>query len=153
MSSVASGSLGHSAAYPRRHARFPPVILEFDELHRRGHFVEYRGVRMLVVDGSELRTAEDIDALAGHVGPLIQGEPKGSVRIVLDVTGLRFDRRSVTSIKKIFVDSQPWIRASSLVGVSGLQRVLLQILNQVAKRERPLFDTVDAAKDWLATQQ
>lgn len=127
-------------------------MLDFDELHRRGHFVEYRGVRMLMVDGSDLRTADDIDALAGHVGPLIQGEPKGSVRIALNVTGLRFDRQSIVSIKKIFVDAQPWIRASSLVGVAGLQRVLLQILNQVAKRERPLFDTVEQAKDWLATQ-
>ncbi len=127
-------------------------MLDFDELHRRGHFVEYRGVRMLLVDGSELRSADDIDALAAHVGPLIQGEPKGSVRIALNVSGLRFDRQSIVSIKKIFADSQPWIRASSLVGVAGLQRVLLQILNQVAKRERPLFDTVDAAKDWLATQ-
>jgi hypothetical protein len=127
-------------------------MLDFDELHRRGHFVEYRGVRMLLVDGSELRSADDIDALAAHVGPLIQGEPQGSVRIALNVSGLRFDRQSIVSIKKIFADSQPWIRASSLVGVAGLQRVLLQILNQVAKRERPLFDTVDAAKDWLATQ-
>lgn len=127
-------------------------MLDFDELHRRGHFVEYRGVRILVVDGSDLRTTEDIDALAGHVGPLIRGEAQGTVRIVLNVSGLRFDRQSIVSIKKIFVDSQPWIRASSLVGVAGLQRVLLQILNQVAKRERPLFDTVDAAKDWLATQ-
>jgi hypothetical protein len=128
-------------------------MLDFDELHRRGHFVEYRGVRMLLVDGSELRTAEDIDALAGHVGPLITAEPKASVRILLNVTGLRFDRKSIVGIKRIFVDSQPWIRASCLVGVAGLQRVLLQILNQVAKRERPLFDTVEQAKEWLATQQ
>lgn len=128
-------------------------MLDFDELHRRGHFVEYRGVRMLLVDGSELRAASDIDSLAGHVAPLIQNEPKGSVRIMLNVTSLRFDRQSIISIKRIFVDAQPWIRASSLVGVAGLQRVLLQILNQVAKRERPLFDTVEQAKDWLATQK
>lgn len=127
-------------------------MLEFDELHRRGHFVEYRGVRLLMVDGSGLKAAEDIEALAAHVGPLIQGEPQASVRIALDVTGLRFDKKSIVSIKKIFVDSQPWIRASSLIGVAGLQRVLLQILNQVAKRERGLFDTVADAKDWLVTQ-
>lgn len=128
-------------------------MLDFDELHRRGHFVEHRGTRMLLVDGSELRTAEDIDALAGHVGPLITGEPLGSVRIMINVTGLHFDRRSIVGIKKIFANSQPWIRASCLVGVAGLQRVLLQILNQVAKRERPLFETVEQAKDWLATQK
>jgi len=68
------------------------------------------------------------------------------------VTGLHFDRRSAAAIKGVFVRVQPWIRASCLVGVTGLHRVLLQVLNQVARRERPLFDTLEQAKDWLATQ-
>lgn len=36
------------------------------------------------------------------------------------------------AVKGVFVRVQPWIRASGLVGVTGLQKVLL--------------------KDWLATQ-
>jgi hypothetical protein len=47
---------------------------------------------------------------------------------------------------------RPWIRASSLVGVAGLQKVLLQVLNQVARLKRGLFDSLDAAKNWLAGQ-
>jgi hypothetical protein len=128
-------------------------MLEFDELHRRAHFVEYRGARMLLVDASDLKSVEEIDAMVTHIEPLIRGEAPGTVRIMLDVSRLRFDRQSIVSIKRVFVDAQPWIRASCMVGVAGLQRVLLQILNQVAKRERPLFDTVAEAQDWLATQQ
>jgi hypothetical protein len=127
-------------------------MLAFEELHRRAHFIEYRGARMLIVDASDLRSVEEIDCMVAHIEPLIRGEPPGSVRILLDVTRLRFDRQSIVSIKQVFVNAQPWIKASCLVGVAGLQRVLLQILNQVAKRERPLFDTAADAKDWLATQ-
>ncbi len=118
----------------------------------RGTFTEHRGARMLVVDASGLSEIADIEAMVRHIEPLIRAEPAGSVRIVMQVTGLRFSRQSTAVIKGVFVRVQPWIRASCLVGVTGLHRVLLQVLNQVARRERPLFDTLPDALDWLATQ-
>ena len=118
----------------------------------RGTFVVHRGMRMLVVDASHLADVADIEAMVRHIEPLIQAEPRGSVRIVMQVTGLRFSRQSAAVIKGVFVRVQPWIRASCLVGVTGLHRVLLQVLNQVARRERPLFDALTDALDWLATQ-
>ena len=127
-------------------------MLDAAALETRGAFVEHQGVRMLVVDATNLREFDDFIAMIGRFEGLIRGEPQGSVRVVMHVAGLHFDRRSVSAIKGVFVRVQPWIRASCLVGVTGLQRVLLQVLNQVAKRERPLFDTLDQAKDWLATQ-
>ena len=127
-------------------------MLDAAALDTRGAFVEHRGVRMLVVNATNLREFDDIVAMIGRFEGLIRGEPQGSVRVVMHVTGLLFDRRSASAIKGVFVRVQPWIRASCLVGVTGLHRVLLQVLNQVAKRERPLFDTLEQAKDWLATQ-
>ncbi len=127
-------------------------MLDAAALAARGAFVEHRGVRMLVVDATDLRESDDINAMIGRFESLIRGEPERSVRVVMLVRGLHYDRKSVGAIKGVFVRVQPWIRASCLVGVSGLQKVLLQVLNQVAKRERPLFDTLEQAKDWLATQ-
>lgn len=127
-------------------------MLDAAALAARGAFVEHRGVRMLVVDATDLREFDDFSAMIGRFESLIRGEPEHSVRVVMLVAGLHFDRKSVGAIKCVFVRVQPWIRASCLVGVSGLQKVLLQVLNQVAKRERPLFNTLEQAKDWLATQ-
>jgi hypothetical protein len=127
-------------------------MLDAAALALRGAFVEHRGVRVLVADASALREPMDISTLITHVEDLIHPEPKGTVRIVMVVRGLHFDRRSAAAIKGVFARVQPWIRASCLVGVTGIQRVLLQVINQVARRERPLFDTVEDAKDWLASQ-
>jgi len=127
-------------------------MLEAAALEARGAFVDHRGARMLLVDASGLREANDINAMIARFEGLIRQEPNGSVRVVMLVAGFQFDRRSAAAIKGVFVRVQPWIRASCLVGVTGLHRVLLQVLNQVARRERPLFDTLDQAKDWLATQ-
>jgi len=117
----------------------------------RAGFVEHRGVRLLIADASDLRDPEDINAILQHVEALIRPEAPGTVRIAMIVHRLSFDRRSAAAIKGVFVRVQPWIRASCLIGVTGLHRVLLQVLNRVARRERPLFDTVDQARDWLAT--
>lgn len=127
-------------------------MLDGAALEARGAFVEHRGVRMLVVDAGGLRDLQDFTAMIGRFESLITAEARGSVRVVMQVKGLQFDRKSAAAIKGVFVRVQPWIKASCLVGVSGLQKVLLQVLNQVAKRERPLFDTLDQAKEWLATQ-
>lgn len=127
-------------------------MLDAAALAARGAFMEHRGVRMLVVDATNLREFDDINAMIGRFESLIRGEPERSVRVVMLVAGLHYDRKSVGAIKGVFVRVQPWIRASCLVGVTGLQKVLLQVLNQVARRERPLFDTLEQAQDWLATQ-
>jgi hypothetical protein len=121
-------------------------------LAARGAFVDQGGVRMVVVDASGLREPEDINAMITRFEELIRLEPSGSARVVTLVAGLHFDRRSAAAIKGVLVRVRPWIRASCLVGVTGLHRVLLQVLNQVARRERPLFDTLDQARDWPATQ-
>ncbi len=121
-------------------------------LEARGAFVDQGGVRMVVVDASGLREPEDINAMITRFEELIRLEPSGSARVVTLVAGLHFDRRSAAAIKGVLVRVRPWIRASCLVGVTGLHRVLLQVLNQVARRERPLFDTLDQARDWPATQ-
>lgn len=126
-------------------------MLDAAALEARGAFVEHRGVRMLLVDAEGIRELEDLMAMIGRFESLIVAEPKATVRIVMQVKGLHFDRGSALAIKGVFVRVQPWIKASCLVGVSGLQKVLVRVLNQVAKRQRPLFDSLDDAKDWLAT--
>jgi hypothetical protein len=127
-------------------------MLDASALSTRSGFVDHRGTRLLIVDASGLRAAADIQALIVHTESLIRTEPPTSVRIAMVVHGFRFDRQSAAAVKGVFARVQPWILASALVGVAGLQRVLLHMLNQVARRERGLFDTLDAAKDWLVGQ-
>jgi len=127
-------------------------MLDAAALALRRAFVEHGGVRVLVADASALREPTDISTLITHVENLIQPEPKGTVWIVMIVRGLHFGRRSAAAIKRVFARVQPWIRASCPVGVTGLQRVLRQVINQIARRECPLFDTVEDAKGWLASQ-
>ncbi len=127
-------------------------MLDPSALSARSGFVDHGGVRLLVVDASDLRSSGDIQDLIVHTESLIRAEPPASVRVVMIVRGFSFDRQSAAAVKGVFARVQPWIRASALVGVAGLQKVLLQVLNQVARRERGLFDTLDAAKDWLVRQ-
>ncbi len=127
-------------------------MLDADSLARRGSFVTHRGVRLLVADASGLKGAEELAQIIGHVERLITGEPAGTVRIVIDVRHLVFDRASVGAVKGIFSRMQPYVRHTALIGVTGLLGILLQAINSVARRERPIFDALEPALDWLAEQ-
>jgi len=127
-------------------------MLDAENLARRGSFVNHRGVRILVADASGLRGAEELAQIIGRVESMITGEPPGSVRIVIDVRQLVFDRASVGAVKGIFSRMQPYVRHTALIGVTGLLGILLQAINSVARRERPIFESLDPALDWLASQ-
>ena len=44
------------------------------------------------------------------------------------------------------------MKAGAVVGLSGLQRVIYVTVTQLSGRRLPTFDTLEAAKDWLASQ-
>jgi hypothetical protein len=127
-------------------------MLSEDELASRVRFGEHRGVRVLIGDASAITDAGDLALVIARAAGLVQREPERSVRIVMIVRDMQFHRSTLPLIKDTFLRLQPQVRASCLVGVGGLQRVVLQVLNRLTARERPVFDTVDEALAWLAAQ-
>jgi len=46
-------------------------------------------------------------------------------------------------------DNEPNIKKSVIVGISGLQRMVLQTVSAYSRREFKLFDDLDQPKDYL----
>jgi len=80
-------------------------------------------------------------------------QPPHSVRTLVDVRGSHFDARITRALQDLARDNKPQVLASAVVGVSGLQRVILAAVSRVTRRKFATFDTVDAAKDWLVEQR
>jgi hypothetical protein len=119
----------------------------------RTRWIEHKGVRILVYDFSGL---EDVDeglrVIAASRGRAGEQAPH-SVRTLVDVKGSRFDARITRALQDLARENKPYVLASAVVGVSGLQRVILAAVSRVTRRKFATFDAVDAAKDWLAAQQ
>jgi hypothetical protein len=119
----------------------------------RTRWIEHRGLAILFYDFSGL---DDTDAglrvIAASRGRA-RDQPPRSVRTLVDVRGSRFDARITRALQELAREDKPYVLASAVVGVSGLQRVILAAVSRVTRRKFATFDTVDAAKDWLVEQQ
>lgn len=58
----------------------------------------------------------------------------------------------VDAIRQAGVEVKPYLRATAVVGVSGIRKHLLNILNKATGMGARAFDTLEEAQDWLVEQ-
>ncbi len=59
------------------------------------------------------------------------------------------DNEFIELAKKQGAISLPLTKKAAVVGVVGLQKILLNAVNAFAPKARKPFDTIEEAKDWL----
>lgn len=76
-----------------------------------------------------------------------------SVYCLVDVTAARFNVEVVEALKDLATHNRPFVVATALIGVSGLQRVIFESIVAFSGRKnlKP-FPSRDEAFAWLATQ-
>ena len=117
-----------------------------------GTFLEHRGQRVLLADYSGQRDIPVLLRAMDEVQALIEAEPPGSVRYLMDVRDARWDTLVVSRLRELGERSRPWFRATAIVGLAGLQVAVHEMLTRVLRLEMPVFPTRDAALDWLASR-
>jgi hypothetical protein len=55
-------------------------------------------------------------------------------------------------MKEVAASNAPWVKASAVIGVSGLLQVALIAVTRFSKRNILAFSTKEEALDWLAAQ-
>jgi hypothetical protein len=118
----------------------------------RGQFVEHKGKQILIADYSEMtKPAEVVEALM-RVQDIIERQPPGSVRYLIDVTGTRFNTEVARTLKDLASRSKPFFRANAIVGLTGVQQVLYRTIAPLLGQRMPAFASRQDAMDWLAEQ-
>ncbi len=116
--------------------------------------VVVRGRRVLCVDlaGMQLRQKaefyEVIEALRKRVAA---GAPR-SLLIATNVTNSAFDADVSRTMASCARHNGPYVKASALVGVSGIQTVVLAAIKAQTGREFYLARSMPEALAWLAAQ-
>lgn len=114
--------------------------------------IEHEGVRILYQDFRGLQRLEDANAAFEQSRVAVLAAGQAGALILTDFTGSRFNAQMVEAAKQLAAHNKPYVKASALVGLSGLQTVLFTGVNQSAEREIQWFNDVDAAKGWLIQQ-
>ena len=117
-------------------------------MKNRIRFITHKDKKILLVDGTDC-SAEQVEEFATLVPARVTAEPKGSVLLLADFTGARFDKKSLERIKPALVIDRPYVKRSAWVGTEGLPKIFYEHMKNFSQRDLPTFKTREEALDWL----
>ncbi len=115
----------------------------------RARFVEHKGVQIFMMDCTEA-TLEEMSAVIEECARQVRSQPEKSVYTLIVAGGSAFSGATISRLKELASDNAPYVKASALVGVKGLYKVVFNAVSIFSRRRFYLFDTVDEAMDFLA---
>jgi hypothetical protein len=121
-------------------------------MEERIHFINHKGRDVLLVDVTNC-TTEEMIKLARMVPKYLAPEPRGSVLLLADFTGSKFDKAAVASLKEATVYDRPHLKRSAWVGTETLPKVFYENLKAFSQRDLPTFNTREEALDWLVAEE
>jgi hypothetical protein len=114
----------------------------------RVRYETYQGKRIVVVDGTDASADEYADVLRQGAVALAQ-EPDRSVLLVTVVTRTRYGAGTAERLKAYSKAIRPYVKASAVVGLSPLQRVIFNTIRPFLHASVHDFATLAEAREWL----
>ena len=121
-------------------------------MEERIRFITHRGQRVLLADVSNCTSTEMVE-LARMMPAYVGDQPKGSVLLLADFTGAKFDKAAFESLKQATVFDRPHLKRSAWVGTESLPKIFYENLKAFSQRELPTFKTREEALDWVVADE
>ena len=118
----------------------------------RVRFITHKGANILLLDASQCQ-AGDIFSLMTRAKAIIASQARGTLLTLTDVTGAQVNDMIKQQVKSFTLHNKPYVKAAAIVGVEGINKVLLDAVEISSKRQFQIFESLDQAKDWLADQK
>ncbi len=117
----------------------------------RVQMVMHKGKKLIYLDFSGCKSAE-LGPIIEEAKRVIASQPKESALILSNVTDVELNKDSSAVMKDFTTHNKPYVKASAIVGVDGLKKIIYNAVQAVSGRHISSFDTLDHARDWLVTQ-
>lgn len=117
-------------------------------MEERIRFVTHKEHQVLLVDISHC-TPDQVAKIAKAVPEHVSSQPLGSVLLLADFTGSKFDKDAMTALKEATVFDRPHLKRSAWVGTDTLPKVFYENIKMFSQRTLPTFSTREQALDWL----
>ena len=115
----------------------------------RAKFVTHKGRQLYLMDCSNA-TVEEMNQVIEACQRDVRSQPENSVFTLIVAGGSSFSSETVSRLKELARDNTPYVKASAIVGVTGLHKVVLNAVAIFSQRRFYLYDTLDEAMDFLA---
>ena len=113
--------------------------------------IEYEGVSIILIDWTELNL-EGISELMEEARAIIHSSPPLSVLALSDFTDTRYDKATTDMLAEYAASNKPYMKASALVGITGMKKILYNVAKRISGRNFSLHETREEAIRWLASQ-
>lgn len=114
--------------------------------------VQHKGKDVLIMDFSHLKPGEEFRTGIGEARKHIAEQPPKSVLSVFDATGAVFNTEVVSVLKEFTKHNEPYMKASTVVGVEGILSIALMAVSRFSGRVFKTFKDRQSAMDWLVEQ-
>lgn len=113
---------------------------------------EIKGTKLIIINFANLKKESEIIDVMKEAAPIIRSSSLNSLYTIADISGMHFNNK----IRDVFSDfankNKPYVKATAISGVSGLQGFMINIINKITGRNMRSFSSIDEAKDWLVAQ-
>ena len=117
----------------------------------RVKFITHKWRQILLVDFSHCSVDEALQIIH-EAKEIIRSQPESSMLVLTDVTNGRYNLEVIERLKEFTAGNKPYVRASAVVGLDGLKKVVYNAVIMFSRRKISVFDDIEQAKDWLIHQ-
>jgi hypothetical protein len=116
--------------------------------------INYKGKNILCLDVSDLKLADkkEFSQHVTYAREIIQSRPPKSLLLITNVSNTGFDTEVAAVMGEYASHNTPFVKASAVVGVSGVQKVVLTAIKALTGRDFYITDSMEEAQEWLIRQ-
>lgn len=116
----------------------------------RSKWIEHKGKQIFFQDFSNLQyNTEAIKQELEQVQAEVLSHPKDSLLILSDFRGTQITSESMPILDKASAETKDYVHKTAVLGVTGIKRVMADLLTRVTGQQLKYFNTEYAAKEWL----
>ena len=115
----------------------------------RARFIEHRGKKIFLLDCTNA-SFEEVHAVADECARQVRIQPPNSVLTLTLAGGGKFGPETIHKLKELTKGNKPYVKASAVVGITGLYKVVISAVSLFSERRFHMFDDIEEAKNFLA---
>ena len=113
--------------------------------------VIHGGKQIIFVDFRNCDERQDLQVIA-EGAKLIRKQPNNSALVLCDFTDSPPIPQILQPLREFVTGNSPFVKASAILGITGMGRVLYNSVMKLAGRNIPIIEDYEQAKEWLIAQ-
>ena len=119
----------------------------------KSYTITHKGVNIYYMDFTGIKTENEVQAVIDESIQFIRNQPPHSAICLTNISDMHFNNQIKEKFQNFINGNKPYIKASAVLGVTGLKQILFNGLMKITGRDVRSFDDAESAKEWLAAHK